>query len=76
MNHSLCSISFLSFNIKTGDFSFENMKSAIIIGSAMASFTVEKFGTERLEELTLNQLSERIENFKQLTTFEVSLNGE
>ncbi len=61
---------------KTGDFSFENMKSAIIIGSAMASFTVEKFGTERLEELTLNQLSERIENFKQLTTFEVSLNGE
>lgn len=61
---------------KTGDFSFENMKSAIIIGSAMASFTVEKFGTERLEELTLTQLSERIENFKQLTTFEVSLNGE
>lgn len=61
---------------KTGDFSFENMKSAIIIGSAMASFTVEKFGTERLQELTLSQLSERIENFKQLTTFEVELNGE
>lgn len=58
---------------KTGDFSFENMKSAIIIGSAMASFTVEKFGTERLEELTLSQLSERIGNFKQLTTFEVAL---
>ncbi len=58
---------------KTGDFSFENMKSAIIIGSAMASFTVEKFGTERLEELTLSQLSERIDNFKQLTTFEVAL---
>ncbi len=58
---------------KTGDFSFENMKSAIIVGSAMASYTVEKFGTERLQELTVDLLKDRIDTFKQLTTFEVEL---
>ncbi len=58
---------------KTGDFSFANMKSAIIVGSAMASFTVEKFGTERLQEITREELAGRIEQFKQLTSFEVDL---
>ncbi|SFI50993.1 PfkB family carbohydrate kinase [Halpernia frigidisoli] len=58
---------------KTGDFSFDNMKSAIIVGSAMASFTVEKFGTERLVEVTGEDLKERINEFKKLTSFEVSL---
>ncbi|MEN2435950.1 PfkB family carbohydrate kinase [Weeksellaceae bacterium A-14] len=61
---------------KTGDFSFENMKSAVIVGSAMASYTVEKFGTERLQEITKDDLQKRIDEFKQLTTFEVSLNAE
>lgn len=58
---------------KTGDFSFENMKSAIIVGSALASYTVEKFGTERIAEITAEQLKERMAEFKQLTTFEVDL---
>jgi sugar/nucleoside kinase (ribokinase family) len=58
---------------KTGDFSFENMKSAIIVGSAMASFTVEKFGTERLVNVTSEDLKNRIEEFKKLTSFEVAL---
>lgn len=58
---------------KTGDFSFNNMKSALIVGSAMASFTCEKFGTDRLVEVTAADLQERIEDFKTLTTFEVEL---
>lgn len=61
---------------KTGDFSFENMKSAIIVGSALASYTVEKFGTERIAEITAEQLKERMAEFKQLTTFEVDLDLE
>ncbi len=61
---------------KTGDFSFENMKSAIIVGSALASYTVEKFGTERIAEITTEQLKERMAEFKQLTTFEVDLDLE
>lgn len=58
---------------KTENFSFENMKSAIIVGSALASFTVEKFGTERLKEVTNQDLKNRIEEFKNLTSFEVTL---
>lgn len=56
---------------KTDDVSFENMKTALIVGSAMASFTVEKFGTERLEEVNRQDLKARIDQFRQLTTFEV-----
>lgn len=62
---------FVAHLAKTGDLSFENMKSAIIIGSAMASFTVEKFGTERLEEINRKDLTERINEFKKLTSFDV-----
>ncbi len=57
----------------TGSISFENMKTAIIIGSAMASFTVEKFGTERLLEVSPILLKQRIKQFQELTTFEVDL---
>lgn len=57
----------------TGSISFENMKTAIIVGSAMASFTVEKFGTERLLEVSPNILKQRIKKFQELTTFEVDL---
>ena len=49
------------------------MKSAIIVGSAMASFTVEEFGTQRLEKVTQDELKQRINQFKELTTFEVEL---
>ena len=57
----------------TGRFSFENMKTAIIVGSAMASFTVEKFGTERLLEVSPYLLKQRIKKFQELTTFNVDL---
>ena len=49
------------------------MKSALIVGSAMASFTVEKFGTERIEEVNEADMLERINQFKELTTFTVEL---
>ena len=57
----------------TKSISFENMKTAVIVGSAMASFTVEKFGTERLLEVSPMILKQRIKKFQELTTFEVDL---
>jgi len=65
---------FAGFLAKSGDFSFENMKSALIYGSCLASFTVEKFGTERLAELTGDEVKERLREFKQLTQFDIELN--
>ena len=64
---------FAAYLAKKEDFSFETMKSAIIVGSAMASFTVEKFGTERLQEVTESEMIARIKSFKDLTTFEVEV---
>jgi sugar/nucleoside kinase (ribokinase family) len=64
---------FVSYLAKKGDFSFENMKAALIAGSAMASFTVEKFGTERLVEITEKDIVKRVNDFKELTTFDVVL---
>ena len=57
----------------TKSISFDNMKTAVIVGSAMASFTVEKFGTERLLEVSPMILKQRIKKFQELTTFEVDL---
>lgn len=64
---------FIGHLAKTRDISFENMKTAIIVGSAMASFCVEKFGTERLKEITKEDIAERIEEFVQLVNFDISL---
>lgn len=64
---------FAAYLAKKADFSFETMKSALIVGSAMASFTVEKFGTEKLQEVTEGEMIARIKNFKDLTTFEVEV---
>lgn len=61
---------FASYLTKKADFSFESMKTAIIVGSAMASFTVEKFGTERIQNVTKEELDGRIRQFKELTSFE------
>ena len=49
------------------------MKTAIIVGSAMASFCVEKFGTERLKEITKNDIAARLEEFVQLVNFDIDL---
>lgn len=62
---------YAAYLAKTQDYSFENMKRAIIYGSAMASFTVEKFGTERLAELTRDEIADRVRTFKSLTHFEM-----
>jgi sugar/nucleoside kinase (ribokinase family) len=60
---------FIGYLAKTGDISFENMKNAIIYGSAMASFCVEKFGTERLISLNEGEMQSRINVFKNLVKF-------
>ncbi len=60
---------FIGYLAKTDDISFENMKNAIIYGSAMASFCVEKFGTERIENLQESELQIRIQQFQQLVKF-------
>jgi len=50
---------------------FDHLKSAIIYGSAMASFCVEQFGTKRIEELTKEEIQERVELFSTLTAFDL-----
>jgi sugar/nucleoside kinase (ribokinase family) len=62
---------FMGYIAKTGDTSFENMKLATIYGSAMASFTVEKFGTERLTELTEADIRKRLDDFVTLASFKI-----
>jgi len=64
---------FIGHLAKTGDISFENMKRAIIVGSAMASFCVEKFGPTRLKEITRQDIDRRVQQFKELVNFEIEL---
>ena len=64
---------FAGYLAKTEDYSFENMKNAVIYGSTLASFCVEKFGTERMEQLEDKEVYRRLNQFKQLTQFEIVL---
>jgi sugar/nucleoside kinase (ribokinase family) len=64
---------FIGYLASTDDVSFENMKRAVIAGSALASFSVEKFGTERLVEVTKSDIEKRIERFVSLTNFDMSV---
>ncbi len=64
---------FIGYLAETKDISFENMKRAIIFGSAMASFCVEKFGTERLVNLSAAEVDERVQQFIDLVQFDISL---
>jgi len=64
---------FIGYLAKTRDISFENMKTAIIVGSAMASFCVEKFGAERLKEINKSDIDARIGEFVQLVNFDIDL---
>ncbi|HSY62822.1 MAG TPA: PfkB family carbohydrate kinase [Cytophaga sp.] len=64
---------FIGYIASTKDTSFENMKRAIIYGSAMASFCVEKFGTERIVGLNKKELEERLQEFVDLVQFEIHL---
>ena len=64
---------FIGYLAKTKDIGFENMKTAIIVGSAMASFCVEKFGPTRLKEITKEDIDGRIRLFKELVSFDIEL---
>ncbi|HXJ98783.1 MAG TPA: PfkB family carbohydrate kinase [Gelidibacter sp.] len=64
---------FSGYLAKTADYSFENMKNAVIYGSTLASFCVEKFGTERMENLQDAEVYQRLNQFKQLTQFDIVL---
>jgi sugar/nucleoside kinase (ribokinase family) len=64
---------FAGYLAKTEDVSFENMKNAIIYGSTLASFCVEKFGTERMVDLSSKDVYKRLQQFKSLTQFNVEL---
>lgn len=64
---------FMGHLAATNDISFENMKRAIIVGSAMASFCVEKFGPTRLKEITRKDIDIRIQQFKDLVSFDIEL---
>jgi sugar/nucleoside kinase (ribokinase family) len=64
---------FVGYLANTEDTSFENLKNAVIYGSTMASFCVEKFGTERMLNLSKNEIHKRLMQFKQLTQFEIVL---
>jgi sugar/nucleoside kinase (ribokinase family) len=64
---------FIGHLAKSGDISFENMKRGIIVGSAMASFCVEKFGPTRLKEVTKKDIDARIQQFKDLVSFDIEL---
>lgn len=64
---------FIGYLAKTKDISFENMKTGIIIGSAMASFCVEKFGTQRLKEISKDDIDRRLNQFRELVSFEIEL---
>jgi sugar/nucleoside kinase (ribokinase family) len=64
---------FIGHLAKTKDISFENMKTAIIVGSAMASFCVEKFGTDRIKEITKADIKARLEEFVELANFDIEL---
>ncbi len=65
---------FIGYLAKTRDISFDNMKRAVICGSNLASFCVEKFGTERLQSMTKKEIFERLQQFKELTQFEIESN--
>lgn len=64
---------FIGHLAHTRDISFANMKRAVIFGSALASFCVEKFGTERIAEITRSEMRKRVSLFKELTQFEIEL---
>jgi len=64
---------FSGYIASTGNISFENMKKAVIYGSNLASFCVEKFGVERIETLSKDEVSSRLKEFKELTQFDIEL---
>lgn len=65
---------FSGYIAQSENISFDNLKNAIIYGSNLASFAVEKFGTERMQNLTKEEVNQRLQLFKALTQFDIALN--
>jgi sugar/nucleoside kinase (ribokinase family) len=63
---------FIGYMAKLGTVNFHNMKNAIIFGSALASFCVEKFGTEKIRNLGADEIAARVQEFVSLAKFEIS----
>lgn len=63
---------FMGYLSQTNDTSFENLKKAVIAGSAVASFCVEQFGTQRLEEINETDIQERMRTFLALSQFDLN----
>lgn len=64
---------FMGYLANTKDLSFENMKRGVIYGSALASFCVEKFGPQRLKELSRQEIEDRVQLFIELVDFDIIL---
>jgi len=64
---------FVGYLAKTKNYTFQNMKNAVIYGSTLASFCVERFGTERMIHLEEDEIKQRLQAFKNLTQFEIEL---
>lgn len=64
---------FIGYLAQTENITFQNMKNAVIYGSSLASFCVEKFGTERMESLTGDEIDSRLKEFQKLTQFDIEL---
>ncbi|MCB0819486.1 MAG: bifunctional hydroxymethylpyrimidine kinase/phosphomethylpyrimidine kinase [Bacteroidetes bacterium] len=64
---------FIGYLAESRDISFDNLKRAVIFGSAMASFSVEKFGTERIQNLSAEEVDDRVQQFIDLVQFDISL---
>ncbi|MCB0794069.1 MAG: bifunctional hydroxymethylpyrimidine kinase/phosphomethylpyrimidine kinase [Flavobacteriales bacterium] len=64
---------FMGFLARTGDHSFENLKRAIIVGSALASFCCERFGIERLLQIEREDIDRRVQEFIELVDFDIEL---
>jgi sugar/nucleoside kinase (ribokinase family) len=64
---------FVGYIAETENISFNNLRNAVIHGSNLASFCVEKFGTERMLQLSKEEVDRRLEQFKQLTQFDIEL---
>jgi sugar/nucleoside kinase (ribokinase family) len=64
---------FIGYLSSVNNISFDSMKRAVIYGSAMASFCVEKFGLERIENLTEQEVENRVQEFVELVSFDITL---
>ena len=61
----------MGYVARTGDITFDNLRRAMVYGSAMGSFAVEKFGVQRFETVTLEEVDARVRSFRDLVHFDM-----